>query len=43
MPPTPASEHWQKFYDSARHSQVLDERTTLMVHLATAMAVGCYP
>ena len=43
MRPTPSSESWQQFYDSARHNKVLDERTTLMLHLATAMAVGCYP
>jgi hypothetical protein len=34
---------WNAFYDSARHNKVLDERTTLMLHLASAMAVGCYP
>lgn len=31
------------FYGSARHNDVLDERTTLLLHLASAMAVGCYP
>jgi hypothetical protein len=31
------------FYESARHNDVLDERTTLFLHLASAMAVGCYP
>jgi len=36
-------QNWKVFYDSARHNQVLDERTTLMLHLASAMAVGCYP
>ena len=34
---------FQAFYDSARHNQVLDERTTVMIHLASAMAVACYP
>ncbi len=34
---------WNAFYHSARHNDVLDERTTLMLHLASAMAVGCYP
>lgn len=43
MKPTVQSENWQKFYDSARHNGVLDERTTLMLHLASAMAVACYP
>jgi len=31
------------FYNSARHNEVLEPKTTLMIHLATAMAVGCYP
>jgi hypothetical protein len=34
---------FQLFYDSARHNDVLDERTTIMLHLGTAMAVACYP
>ncbi len=43
MKPTKLSTNWQTFYDSARHNEVLDERTTLMLHLASAMALGCYP
>jgi hypothetical protein len=43
MQPTKLSRNWQTFYDSARHNEVLDERTTLMLHLASAMALGCYP
>ncbi len=31
------------FYESARHNDILDERTNLLLHLASAMAVGCYP
>jgi len=31
------------FYRSARHNEVLEPKTTLMIHLATAMAVGCVP
>jgi len=38
-----SSKHWQAFYDSARHNEVLGERTTLLLHLACAMALGCYP
>ena len=34
---------YREFYDAARHNDILDERTTLMVHLATALAVGCDP
>ena len=37
------SRNWQRFYDSARHNEVLDERTTILLHLASAMALGCYP
>jgi len=43
MRPTPSSQNWQRFYDSARHNTVLDERTTVMLHLAAAMAFGCDP
>ena len=31
------------FYRSARHNDILDAKTTLMLHLASAMALGCYP
>jgi hypothetical protein len=34
---------WKAFYDSARHNDILDERTTVLIHLAAAMATGCYP
>ena len=34
---------YRSFYDSARRNEVLEPKTTLMIHLATAMAVGCYP
>ena len=34
---------WAEFYDSARYNQTFDERTTLFLHLAAAMAVGCDP
>jgi hypothetical protein len=40
---TPSSENWKRYYDSARYNTVLDQRTTLMLHLASAMALGCYP
>ncbi|MGD8897251.1 MAG: hypothetical protein PVJ73_14550 [Acidobacteriota bacterium] len=43
MQSTVLSKNWQAFYDSARHNGVLDERTTLMLHLASAMALACYP
>ncbi len=31
------------FYNSARNNEVLQPKTTLMIHLAAAMALGCYP
>ena len=34
---------WREFYESARTNEGLDERTRLMLHLASAMALGCYP
>jgi hypothetical protein len=32
-----------EFYKSARSNKILDPRTTLLLHLATAMSVACYP
>ena len=34
---------YKAFYDSARHNEFLDEKTTLLIHLSTAFAIGCYP
>lgn len=34
---------WKDFYRSARKNEYLDPRTTLLIHLATAMSVGCEP
>ncbi len=34
---------YREFYDSARNNDILEPKTTLMLHMATAMAVGCYP
>ena len=31
------------FYKSARYNGVLSDKTSLLVHLGAAMAVGCYP
>jgi hypothetical protein len=38
-----AGEAFEAFYDSARHNDILDPKTTLLVHLASAMASGCHP
>jgi hypothetical protein len=32
-----------EFYKSARYNEILEPKTTLMLHLAAAMAVACYP
>jgi len=34
---------YRTFYQSARQNPTLDPKTTLLVHMATAMAIGCYP
>ncbi len=34
---------YNDFYDSARNNEILEPKITLMIHLASAMAVGCYP
>ena len=32
-----------RFYKSARGNEILDPKTTLLLHFASAMAFGCYP
>ena len=34
---------YNDFYDSARSNDILEPKTTLLIDLAPAMAVGCYP
>ena len=43
MLPEKQKEAYTRFYDSARYNDILDPKTTLMIQLATAMAIGCYP
>ncbi len=31
------------FYKSARYNKILEPKTTLLIHLATAMSAACYP
>ena len=31
------------FYNSARYNETLDKKTTLLIHLASSMAMACYP
>ena len=34
---------FEEFYDAVRHNEILPAKTTYLLHLATAMAVGCIP
>ena len=34
---------FDEFYKSARQNEILDPKATVMVHMAAAMALGCYP
>jgi hypothetical protein len=31
------------FYNSARFNDTLDPKTTVLIHLASSMALACYP
>ena len=35
--------NFEAFYDAARSNDLLPKKTTYLLHLATAMAVGCIP
>jgi hypothetical protein len=41
MLPEKQSKAFSDFYDSARDNAILDPKTTLLIHIACAMAVGC--
>ncbi len=43
MLPEKQKKAWNDFYNSARQNNILEPKTTVMLHLASAMAVGCYP
>ena len=43
MLPAKQDSAFGEFYKSARHNKILDQKTTLLIHLATAMATACYP
>ena len=43
MLPEKQKKAYRAFYDSARHNEYLDEKTTILLHLASAFAIGCYP
>ncbi len=43
MLPEQQQKAYVEFYNSARNNTILDPRTTLLLHLAAAMALGCSP
>lgn len=34
---------YEAFYESTAKNEILDQKTTLMIQLATSFAIGCYP
>jgi len=34
---------YEAFYESTANNEILDQKTTLMIQLATSFAIGCYP
>jgi alkylhydroperoxidase/carboxymuconolactone decarboxylase family protein YurZ len=43
MLPEPQQKAFGEFYDTVRENTVLDPKTTLLLHLGAAMALGCSP
>ena len=43
MLPDEQMKAYSGFYNAARYNKILDPKTTLMVHLATALSIGCDP
>lgn len=43
MLPGDQAKAFKDFYDSVRYNKILEPKTTLMIHLASAMALSCYP
>jgi hypothetical protein len=43
MLPDKQKNSFTEFYNSARYNEILEPKTTLMIHMAVAMAVACYP
>lgn len=43
MLPDKLKKSFDQFYDSAGKNDILEPKTTIMLQLATAMSVGCYP
>jgi hypothetical protein len=43
MLPKKQKQAYEDFYNSARGNDILDPKTTLLIHMASAMAFGCLP
>ena len=43
MLPETQADTFASFSDSVRQNTILDEKTTRLIYLASAMAMGCYP
>jgi hypothetical protein len=43
MLPKVQDKAFKDFYGSARNNTILEPKITFMIHLATAMAISCYP
>lgn len=43
MLPDKQKQAYAEFYNAARYNDILEPKTTVMLHLASAMALGCSP
>lgn len=43
MLPEKQQKSFGEFYDTVRHNGILEPKTTLLLHLGAAMALGCSP
>ncbi|MFZ1983749.1 MAG: hypothetical protein WAU91_05000 [Desulfatitalea sp.] len=43
MLPEKQNQAFQSFSASVRQNDILDPKTTLLLYLSVAMAIGCYP
>lgn len=43
MLPEKQNKAYAEFYESTAKNDILDPKTTVMIQMAAAMAIGCYP
>jgi len=41
--PDRQKEAYEAFYASTEKSEIIDDKTTVMIQLAASFAIGCYP